>query len=108
MHMSVCLRASCFRVHLNSYRSSCLELLDVGRAEEELAIQVALFNGIHVRHVHAAPRTTSNSHHGPVLEHLAPDRARPNLHTINVHMAAISMKAMYLLFHEFQVVHKDI
>lgn len=68
------------RVHLCrcSCGCLCLVLAEVARAEQELSVQVGLLDRVHVGHVDLAVRSGSESHHRPVLEHLAPDRTRPD------------------------------
>ena len=58
-------------------RDADLELLDVGCAEEELAVQVRLLDGVHVSHVDAPLAPAPQTHHGPILEHLTSGSCAP-------------------------------
>mmetsp|Transcript_7486 Transcript_7486/g.11907 ORF Transcript_7486/g.11907 Transcript_7486/m.11907 type:complete len:232 (-) Transcript_7486:745-1440(-) len=53
-----------------------LELLNVLGTEQKLAIQIRLFNDIHISAVDSAALAGAHAHHGPILEHLTPNRAR--------------------------------
>mmetsp|Transcript_3293 Transcript_3293/g.7894 ORF Transcript_3293/g.7894 Transcript_3293/m.7894 type:complete len:237 (-) Transcript_3293:1041-1751(-) len=66
-------------VHLRHLlpRSGALELLDVGRSEQKLPVEVAALDGVHVGDVDVAFLSRSHPHHRPVLEHLAANRPRP-------------------------------
>lgn len=65
-------------VHLRDRPSSSLtlEASDVFGAEEELPVEVGLLDGVEVGHVDVTLLARSQSHHGPVLEHLATDGSR--------------------------------
>mmetsp|Transcript_25221 Transcript_25221/g.43551 ORF Transcript_25221/g.43551 Transcript_25221/m.43551 type:complete len:980 (-) Transcript_25221:283-3222(-) len=63
---------------------------DVGLAEQELARQVRLLDGVHVRHVHRA-RAGPQPHHRPVLQHLAADRARAHEEVLEVAEGALGV-----------------
>jgi len=40
---------------------------------KNLAVEVGLLDGVHVRDMHDARLAAPHSHHRPVLQHLAPD-----------------------------------
>jgi hypothetical protein len=52
-----------------------LESAEILGSEEELAVEVALLDRVHVGDGDGAVGTGGETHHGPVLEHLAPDGA---------------------------------
>lgn len=59
-----------------SRRTLRLELADVLGSEQELPVQVALFDGIQIRDVNDTSTLTAQTHHAPVLEHFTTDRTR--------------------------------
>ena len=77
----VCLGISCPCTYLDPWvhfgddlcRSLRLELVNVPWPEEELSVEVGLFDGVHVGNDHFA-----KAHHGEVFQQLAPDGAGTN------------------------------
>mmetsp|Transcript_25365 Transcript_25365/g.49492 ORF Transcript_25365/g.49492 Transcript_25365/m.49492 type:complete len:529 (+) Transcript_25365:932-2518(+) len=63
----------------------CFEFLNVGGAEQELPVEVALLDCVHVCEVHTAPWAAPETHQCPVLQHLASDRARPDQKVLRTH-----------------------
>lgn len=53
-----------------------LEAAHILGTDEELPVEVGLLNGIEIRHVDVTLLPRAQSHHGPILEHLAPDGSR--------------------------------
>lgn len=68
------------RVHLHHSPSSGLrlELAQILGSEQELSVQVALLDRVEIGDVDVSLRSACQTHHRPVLEHLAPDRTRSN------------------------------
>lgn len=44
---------------------------NISRSEKELTVQIALFNRIHISDEQSTILASTNTHHGPILEHLA-------------------------------------
>lgn len=57
---------------------------DVPRSVQELSVQVGDFNSIVISNVDQAVRATTNTHHGPVLQHLATDGTRSDQEVLQV------------------------
>jgi hypothetical protein len=51
---------------------------NISVAEQELSVQVTLFNGIHVGNENSTLRTSAKTHHSPVLQHFTTNGARTN------------------------------
>jgi hypothetical protein len=55
-----------------------LQGVDVRLSEKKLPVEVALLDRVHVSHVHHTVLPSPDTHHCPVLEHLATDRPCPD------------------------------
>ena len=66
--------------------------VDVGVAEKELPAQITLLDPIHVGNGNVALLPTSYAHHGPVLEHLAPDGTPSDEEVVQVKEGLLGLK----------------
>lgn len=63
-------------VRNGSSRTFSLELAHILGSEQELSVQVTLFNGVQVGNMNDTVGTSGKAHHAPILQHLTTDSTR--------------------------------
>ena len=66
-------------VPLNSHMQITDSNLDIPRPEEELPVEIRLFNDIHVSDDDVSIWADTDTHHSPVLQHLTANSTGPDL-----------------------------
>ena len=62
--------------------------LYVPRSEQELSVQIALLNDVHVCHIDAPLGAGTNPHHGKILQNFTANGSCTNLHMNKNHFSA--------------------
>lgn len=63
-------------VRNGSGRTFSLELANILGSEQELSVQVTLFNGVKVGNMNDTVGTSGETHHAPIFQHLTTDSTR--------------------------------
>ena len=65
--------------------------LDVPRPEQELTVEIRLFNNVHVSDNDVSSRADTDTHHSPVLQYLTADCTGPYLPDTQRHIHIVNV-----------------